>query len=228
MPIRLHGEQSDPRCNFYLELAADKENPGAKRRGGGEGNSLFPERWTLSGALRIIFTCGHRCFVDGRIHALIKLMQPNLCVCPPTELCLHTACLGAACPCHAHSCLRVVRGERGQGDFYGRLHTFETCGNACRTGRVLEPSSYEHVSPGLARGKMANLGNRFLDTSPSSRKTEVFSTIIRLSSGRFFYDDVIRNSLLDRRQKFLTSRPSEILSELIEVRKFSQTILSFS
>lgn len=119
-------------------------------------------------------------------------------------------------------------GKGGQGDFYGRLHTFETCGNACRTGRVLEPSSYEHVSPGLARGKMANLGNRFLDTSPSSRKTEVFSTIIRLSSGRFFYDDVIRNSLLDRRQKFLTSRPSEILSELIEVRKFSQTILSFS
>lgn len=116
MPIRLHGEQSDPRCNFYLELAADKENPGAKRRGGGEGNSLFPGRWTLSGALRIIFTCGHRCFVDGRIHALIKLMQPNLCVCPPTELCLHTACLGAACPCHAHSCLRVVRGDgRGKG-----------------------------------------------------------------------------------------------------------------
>lgn len=232
MPIRLHGEQSDPRCNFYLELAADKENPGAKRRGGGEGNSLFPGRWTLSGALRIIFTCGHRCFVDGRIHALIKLMQPNLCVCPPTELCLHTACLGAACPCHAHSCLRVVRGDgRGKG---GRVTFMErytlsklSCGNACRTGRVLEPSSYEHVSPGLARGKMVNLGNRFLDTSPSSRKTQVFSTIIRLSSGRFFYDDV-RNSLLDRRQKFLTSRPSEILSKLIEVRKFSQTILSFS
>lgn len=38
-------------------------------------------------ALRIIFTCGHRCFVDGRIHALIKLMQPNLCARPPTELC---------------------------------------------------------------------------------------------------------------------------------------------
>lgn len=88
-PIRLRGsEQSDPWCNFYLELAPDKENPGAKRRRGWRGNSLFPpNRWTLSGALRIIFTCGHRCFVDGRIHALIKLMQPNLCARPPTELC---------------------------------------------------------------------------------------------------------------------------------------------
>lgn len=34
-PIRLRGsEQSDPWCNFYLELAPDKENPGAKRRRG--------------------------------------------------------------------------------------------------------------------------------------------------------------------------------------------------
>lgn len=114
-------------------------------------------------------------------------------------------------------------GKGGQGDFYGTLHTFETCGNACRTGRVLT-SSYEHVSPGLARGKMVNLGNRFLDTSPSSRKTQVFSTIIRLSSGRFFYDDV-RNSLLDRRQKFLTSR------NLIEIDRgeeiFADNIIVF-
>lgn len=140
MPIRLHGEQSDPRCNFYLELAADKENPGAKRRGGGEGNSLFPERWTLSGALRIIFTCGHRCFVDGRIHALIKLMQPNLCVCPPTELCLHTACLGAACPCHAHSCLRVVRGDgRGKG---GRVTFMEGYTLSKRVGMRAEPEEF--------------------------------------------------------------------------------------
>lgn len=136
-PIRLRGsEQSDPWCNFYLELAPDKENPGAKRRRGWRGNSLFPpNRWTLSGALRIIFTCGHRCFVDGRIHALIKLMQPNLCARPPTELC-PPACLGLvraprapvpSCPC----------GRGRQGDFYGTLHTFETCGNACRTGSVL-------------------------------------------------------------------------------------------
>lgn len=140
LPIRLHGEQSDPRCNFYLELAADKENPGAKRRGGGEGNSLFPGRWTLSGALRIIFTCGHRCFVDGRIHALIKLMQPNLCVCPPTELCLHTACLGAACPCHAHSCLRVVCGDgRGKG---GRVTFMERYTLSKRVGMRAEPEEF--------------------------------------------------------------------------------------
>lgn len=195
-PIRLRGsEQSDPWCNFYLELAPDKENPGAKRRRGWRGNSLFPpNRWTLSGALRIIFTCGHRYFVDGRIHALIKLMQPNLCARPPTELC--PPLVSAWSARHAHPCLRVrADGEGRQGDFYGTLHTFETCGNACRTGSVLASRVLTITFlPDWLREKWlrVNLGNRFFDTSllpPLTENRSIFhdySVIERPC--RFFYE----------------------------------------
>lgn len=144
-------------------------------------------------ALRIIFTCGHRCFVDGRIHALIKLMQPNLCARPPTELC-PPACLGLvraprapvpSCPC----------GRGRQGDFYGTLHTFETCGNACRTGSVLASRVLTITFlPDWLREKWlrVNLGNRFFDTSllpPLTENRSIFhdySVIER--SCRFFYE----------------------------------------
>lgn len=118
-------------------------------------------------ALRIIFTCGHRCFVDGRIHALIKLMQPNLCARPPTKLC--PPLVSAWSARHAHPCLRVrADGEGRQGDFYGTLHTFETCGNACRSGSVLASRVLTITFlPDWLREKWlrVNLGNRFFDTS---------------------------------------------------------------
>lgn len=195
-PIRLRGsEQSDPWCNFYLELAPDKENPGAKRRRGWRGNSLFPpNRWTLSGALRIIFTCGHRYFVDGRIHALIKLMQPNLCARPPTELC-PPACLGLvraprapvpSCPC-------------GRGRQAGRLlwnvtHFRNVWERVPNRKCSREPSSYDHVSPRLAPGKMATgqFGKplfRYVPPPPSHGKQKYFPRLFgyRAAVPIFFY-----------------------------------------
>lgn len=130
-------------------------------------------------ALRIIFTCGHRCFVDGRIHALIKLMQPNLCARPPTELC-PPACLGLvraprapvpSCPC-------------GRGRQAGRLlwnvtHFRNVWERVPNRKCSREPSSYDHVSPRLAPGKMATgqFGKplfRYVPPPPSHGKQKYF------------------------------------------------------
>lgn len=114
---------------------------------------------------------------------------------------------------HAHPCLRVrADGEGRQGDFYGTLHTFETCGNACRTGSVLASRVLTITFlPDWLREKWlrVNLGNRFFDTyllPPSHGKQKYFPRLFGYRSGRADFSTNVRNSLFDDNKKFLTWR----------------------
>lgn len=64
------------------------------------------------GALKIIFTCAHRRSVDGRIRALIKLMQPRSTSVRPNFACTRLA---------------YVSVNTDQGDFYERYTLWKRC-----------------------------------------------------------------------------------------------------
>lgn len=177
-------------CNFYLELAADKENPGAERE-----KIRYLPRWTR-GALRIIFTCGHRCFVDGRIRALIKLMQPTSAPRTDRTLPLHGLSRhGLSMRVHTRTCT-----ER-EGDFYGTLHTLETC-VGMRGKRKLEPILTSTFLADWLREKWCagQFGNRFFDTIPRENRSifDDYSVIER--PARFSYIFLrLRNLLFARK-----------------------------
>ena len=76
-------------------------------------------------ALRIIFTCDHRRSpIDGRIRALIKLMQPRATFAraPSSFPCAARFQLLARCTRLESTCARVGE-HRDHGDFYERCYT---------------------------------------------------------------------------------------------------------
>lgn len=160
-------------CNFYLELAADKENPCAERE-----KIRYLPRWTR-GALRIIFTCGHRCFVDGRIRALIKLMQPTSAPRTDRTLPLHGLSRHGL-SMRVHTRTRVRRGRVTFMERYTLWKRVWECVASGSSSRFLR-ARFSQIGSGK-NGARVNLGTAFSIRFPG--KTGVFSTIIRLSSGR--------------------------------------------
>lgn len=130
----MYGKQSDPR-GIFIPGAVTKEI-----RAGEKNFVILAE----PGALRIIFTCVRRCSVDGRIRALIKLMQPRA---TSARLSLVHRCRERALAhAHLYAIARI--------HFYERYTLWKQWHRVPTRDAELPAASYEHVSRRLVRRKI--------------------------------------------------------------------------